>query len=86
MSSLYPWIYETAVKESFVSIEKAQKVLEYHPQYSNQAALLRNYRWHRENKDRLIGDYGVTNRLPWKQQALKLLKISSWIFSNRRIT
>jgi nucleoside-diphosphate-sugar epimerase len=75
LSPLYPWIYETAAKDSFVSIEKAQKILAYQPQYSNQAAMLRNYRWYLHNKERLSGDAGVTHRLPWKQQALKLLKI-----------
>ncbi len=75
LSPLYPWIYETASKDSFVSIEKAQQVLDYRPQYSNQDALLRNFRWYLQNKDRLVGGDGVTHRLPWKQQALKWVKI-----------
>lgn len=45
LSPLYPWIYETASKDSFVSIEKAEQILNYHPLYSNQEAMLRNYRW-----------------------------------------
>ncbi|NLF52036.1 MAG: NAD-dependent epimerase/dehydratase family protein, partial [Leptolinea sp.] len=75
LSPLYPWIYETAAKDSFVSIEKAQKVLAFQPSYSNQAAMLRNYRWYLENKEHMTGDSGVTHRLPWKQQALKLMKL-----------
>lgn len=74
LSPLYPWIYETASKDSFVSIEKAQQVLKFQPQYSNQAALLRNYHWYLENKHRLTEGEGVTHRLPWKQKALKLVK------------
>lgn len=74
LSPLYPWIYETAAKDSFVSIEKAQQVLGYRPQYSNRAALLRNYRWYLQNKALLMTDSGVTHRLPWKQKALKLAK------------
>lgn len=74
LSPLYPWIYETAAKDSFVSIEKAQRELGYNPKYSNQAALLRNYRWYLENKGELSGEGGVTHRLPWKQKALKLVK------------
>jgi nucleoside-diphosphate-sugar epimerase len=74
LSPLYPWIYETASKDSFVSIEKAQRVLDYQPQYSNREALLRNYRWYLENKGRLTGEGGVTHRVPWKQRALKLAK------------
>jgi len=75
LSPLYPWIYETASKDSFVSIEKAQKMLDYRPQFSNKDALLRNYRWYLQNKDHLTGGEGVTHRLPWKQKALKLVKI-----------
>ncbi len=75
LSPLYPWIYETAAKDSFVSIEKAQQTLGYRPQFSNREALLRNFDWYLQNKTRLSGDPGVTHRVPWKQQALKLAKI-----------
>ena len=33
LSPLYPWVYETAAKDSFVSIEKAEQVLGYRPRY-----------------------------------------------------
>jgi nucleoside-diphosphate-sugar epimerase len=75
LSPLYPWIYETASKDSFVSIEKAQDRLGFRPRYSNQAALLRNYRWYLDHKDTLQGESGVTHRLPWKQKALGWLKM-----------
>ena len=75
LSPLYPWVYETASKESFVSIEKAQKVLNFKPKYSNKDALLRNYDWYLANKDSFSGQAGVTHRLPWKQKALKIAKI-----------
>jgi nucleoside-diphosphate-sugar epimerase len=75
LSPLYPWVYETASKESFVSIEKAQKILNFQPKYSNKDALLRNYEWYLANKDNFSGEEGVTHRLPWKQKALKVAKI-----------
>jgi nucleoside-diphosphate-sugar epimerase len=75
LSPLYPWIYETASKESFVSIEKAQKVLNFKPKYSNQDAMIRNYDWYLANKDSFSKGEGVTHRVPWKQKALKLVKI-----------
>ena len=75
LSPLYPWIYETASKDSFVSIDKAQAQLNYRPQYSNKEALLRNYRWYLANKDNFSGGEGVTHRVPWKQKALKLVKV-----------
>jgi nucleoside-diphosphate-sugar epimerase len=76
LSPLYPWIYETASKDSFVSIEKAQKVLNFKPKYSNKDAMIRNYHWYIENKDSLkAAGEGVTHRVPWKQKALKVAKI-----------
>jgi nucleoside-diphosphate-sugar epimerase len=75
LSPLYKWIYETASKDSFVSIEKAEKVLGYAPQYSNQDALLRNYQWYLEHYKSFEGATGISHRLPWKQQALGLVKI-----------
>jgi len=75
LSPLYPWIYETASKDSFVSIDKAIKKLKYSPKYSNQQAMIRNYDWYLQNKVNFTGGSGVTHRLPWKQKALKLAKI-----------
>jgi nucleoside-diphosphate-sugar epimerase len=75
LSPLYPWIYETAAEDSFVSIDKAKEVIGYQPKYSTSEAMLRNYRWYLENKDRLTGGAGISHRLPWKQRALKLVKI-----------
>jgi nucleoside-diphosphate-sugar epimerase len=75
LSPLYPWIYETASKDSFVSIDKAINQLNFSPKYSNQQALIRNYEWYLQNKDSFSGGSGVTHRLPWKQKALKLVKL-----------
>ncbi len=75
LSPLYPWIYETAAKDSFVSIEKAQKKLGFAPKYSNKEAMVRNYRWYLENKDKFNGNEGVSHRVPWKQKALKWAKV-----------
>jgi nucleoside-diphosphate-sugar epimerase len=75
LSPLYPWIYETASKDSFVSIEKAQDQLGFRPQYSNRAALLRNFRWYLEHRGTLQAGSGLTHRLPWKQKALGWLKV-----------
>ncbi|MDD5676986.1 MAG: NAD-dependent epimerase/dehydratase family protein [Kiritimatiellae bacterium] len=75
LSPLYKWIYETAGKESFVSIEKAEKNLGFAPKYSNRDALLRNYHWYLANANRLaVASSGVTHRAPWSQGILKLAK------------
>jgi len=75
LSPLYKWVYETAGKESFVSIEKAQRQLGYAPKYSNKDALLRNYAWYIANVDKFSGGSGVTHRVPWAQGLLRLAKL-----------
>lgn len=75
LSPLYKWVYETASKDSFVSIEKAEKVLGYRPKYSNQDALLRNYKWYLEHVDEFKNKTGISHRVPWKQGILKFAKI-----------
>jgi len=74
LSPLYKWIYETAGKESFVSIQKAEKKLGFKPKYSNRDALIRNYRWYLANAGRLTGASGISHRVPWSQGILKLAK------------
>lgn len=75
LSPLYKWIYEQVGKESFVSIEKAERQLGFRPKYSNKDALIRNYKWYLENMSTLKNTSGVTHRAPWKQGALKLAKV-----------
>jgi nucleoside-diphosphate-sugar epimerase len=74
LSPLYPWVYETATKDSFVSIEKAEKQLGFNPKYSNKDALLRNYDWYVANLKNFENKSGVTHRVPWSQGILKLAK------------
>ncbi|WP_029215147.1 NAD-dependent epimerase/dehydratase family protein [Kallotenue papyrolyticum] len=74
VSPLYKWVYETAAKDSFVSIEKAQQRLGWEPKYSNKDALLRNFKWYIENRQSFQNKSGVSHRVPWKQGALALLK------------
>jgi nucleoside-diphosphate-sugar epimerase len=75
LSPLYKWVYETASKDSFVSIEKAERVLGFRPKYSNKDALVRNYRWYLQNIDKIKGQSGISHRVPWKQGILKLFKV-----------
>lgn len=75
LSPLYKWVYETASKDSFVSIEKAEKVLGYKPKYSNQDALVRNYRWYLANRANFEKQSGVSHRVPWKQGILRFFKV-----------
>ncbi len=75
LSPLYKWVYDTAGKESFVSIEKAERVLGFNPKYSNKEALIRNYQWYVDNLDSFKNQSGVSHRVPWSQGILRLAKL-----------
>lgn len=74
LSPLYKWVYETASKDSFVSIERAQERLGYAPKFSNRDALVRNYEWYLDHLDQFEGASGVSHRVPWKQGILGVAK------------
>jgi nucleoside-diphosphate-sugar epimerase len=74
LSPLYKWVYETIAKDSFVSIEKAERVLGFRPKYSNKDALLRNFQWYLDNYEKFAHQSGVSHRVPWKQGALAIIK------------
>lgn len=74
LSPLYTWVYETASKDSFVSIEKAERQLGFAPKYSNKQALVRNYEWYLAHRNDFSGKSGVSHRVPWKQGVLALAK------------
>ena len=77
LSPLYPWVYETASTDSFVSIEKAERMLDFKPRHSNKDALLRNYEWYCAHLHEFAGKTGVSHRVPWKQG---LLACAKWFF------
>ncbi|HVZ76240.1 MAG TPA: NAD-dependent epimerase/dehydratase family protein [Candidatus Paceibacterota bacterium] len=75
LSPLYKWVYETASKDSFVSIDRAKLKLGYAPKYSNKQALVRNYDWYLSKRESFKGESGVTHRVPWKQGILSVAKL-----------
>jgi nucleoside-diphosphate-sugar epimerase len=74
LSPLYKWVYETASKDSFVSIEKAERVIGYRPRFSNKQALVRNFDWYMAHRAEFAQSSGVSHRVPWKQGALGIAK------------
>lgn len=74
LSPLYKWVYETASKDSFVSIEKAESVLGFKPKFSNKDALVRNYKWYLANLKSFEDTSGISHRAPWHQGVLKFAK------------
>jgi nucleoside-diphosphate-sugar epimerase len=77
LSPLYPWVYETASTDSFVSVEKAERLLDFKPRFSNKDALVRNYEWYCAHLHEFAGKTGVSHRVPWKQG---LLACAKWFF------
>ena len=75
LSPLYKWVYETAHKDSFVAIDKAQEILGFAPRFSNREALLRNYQWYLDNLESFSGQSGISHRVPWRQGILKFFKL-----------
>ena len=74
LSPLYKWIYETASTDSFVAIDKAERVLGFTPKHSNKEALVRNFQWYLDNLHTFEGASGVSHRVPWKQGILGVFK------------
>ncbi len=73
ISPLYKWVYGTADKDSFVSIERAVNGLGWSPEHSNAEALIESYRWYLEHYEDSEAS-GLTHRVAWKQGILGLFK------------
>jgi nucleoside-diphosphate-sugar epimerase len=73
VSPLAEWHYRTAHKDSFVSIDKARRVLGWEPTLSNAETLCSTYDWYLAHRAE-FGSAGTTHRVPWSQGALGLLK------------
>ncbi|MCG8610998.1 MAG: NAD-dependent epimerase/dehydratase family protein [Pseudomonadales bacterium] len=71
---LYKRLYEKIVMDYYVSIDKAERVLGYQPQYSNSDTLIRCYRWYCENLASFKNSSGAANSEPWRQGIFGLLK------------
>lgn len=74
LSPLYHWTYGTVTADSYVSVEKAERVLGFDPRFSNREALLRNFQWYLDHRTQASQSFGVSHRTPWKQGALRIAK------------
>jgi nucleoside-diphosphate-sugar epimerase len=73
ISPLYKWLYGTADKDSYVSVDRLKEAVGWKPEYSNVDALTRAYQWYLDNKEKVKAT-GVTHRVAWKQGVLGLFK------------
>lgn len=75
LSPLYQWVYDTADKDSYVSITKLENTLKWSPKYSNAQALIKAYEWYLDNYDAIKSKKsGVDHTSGWKQGALAFFK------------
>ncbi len=75
LSPLYQWVYDTADKDSYVSIDRLVKTLHWQPKYSNAQALIKSYKWYSDHyKEIKSRPAGVTHTVGWKQGILGFFK------------
>lgn len=75
VSPLYQWVYDTADKDSYVSIHRLIDTLHWQPKYSNAQALIKSYKWYLDNyKEIKSRPAGVTHTVGWKQGILGFFK------------
>ncbi len=73
LSPLSAWHYMTMPVPSYVSTEKAQKLLGWQATQSNKEILSTSYRWYKENRKKLLSRKGNTHRVGWN------FKLLSWV-------
>ncbi|GAB3800510.1 NAD-dependent epimerase/dehydratase family protein [Micromonospora zhanjiangensis] len=75
VSPVYDRLLYKLLADSYVSIERAQKILGFQPRFSGQDTILRTYRWWREQKRGVrVPAGGRTSGEPWRQGVLALAK------------
>lgn len=74
LSPIAAWHYKTIAVPSYVSIEKTQKLLKWHPKKSNKDLLLESYKWYENHRDETLGKVGIGHRVGWNFKALNLIK------------
>lgn len=73
LSPIAAWHYKTMPVDSYVSIEKAKKLLKWQPKKSNQDLFLESYLWYKQNRKRVSGRTGNTHRVGWNFKILNLI-------------
>ena len=61
------------LSDSYVSIEKAEKLLDWHPKKSNKQLFLESYLWFKKNRSKVIHRVGNTHRVGWNFKILNLV-------------
>jgi nucleoside-diphosphate-sugar epimerase len=73
LSPIAAWHYKTMPVDSYVSIEKAKRLLTWSPKKSNEDLFLESYLWYKKNRGKIHGRVGNTHRVGWNFKILNLL-------------
>jgi len=73
LSPIAAWHYKTMPVDSYVSIEKAEKLLDWHPRKSNSQLFLESYLWYKKNRAEVKNRIGNTHRVGWNFKILNLV-------------
>ncbi len=73
LSPIAAWHYKTLPVPSYVSTEKAEKMLHWNPKKSNKQLLIESYDWYKEHRDEIINKKGITHRVGWNFGILNLV-------------
>lgn len=73
LSPIAAWHYKTLPVPSYVSTKKAEKILKWHPEKSNQQLLLESYKWYEKHRDEITGKTGTGHRIGWNFKILNLV-------------
>lgn len=73
LSPIAAWHYKTMPVDSYVSIEKAERLLDWHPKKSNSQLFLESYLWYKKNRGKVINLVGNTHRVGWNFKILNLV-------------
>lgn len=75
LSPLYEWVYETADKDHYVSVDKFQRTLGWQPKKTTADVWIDTYRWYVREFKNCEKETGITHRVAWKQGILRLVKL-----------
>lgn len=73
LSPIAAWHYKTLPVNSYVSTEKAEKMLGWKAKKSNQELLLESYLWYKKHRNKVIDKTGDTHRVGWNFKILSLV-------------
>lgn len=73
LSPIVAWHYKTLPVNSYVSVEKAKKELNFKPKKGNQDIFFESYDWYKTHRNEFIGKTGTGHRTVWNFKLLNVL-------------